>query len=321
MNTLASTAGTVTEHTWVETRKGHGKKAEPIVTERTYRLAHLRADCQKAKSGVLVGMTDDVLAEWPCSVCIPTAMLGTGSDVIVDSVEHDVTAPSYPEGGSESEHHATPVDRNAPSPKQVDYWSSLVRDVATLTGKTFDVDALAEKMRAEGQWTREGLSAAIERGIAKAKALRAEQREHGPTPLVHLADVPAGRYAIPSKGTNDLVFYKIDRPTEGKWAGRLFVKMVVGGHDDTRVARDRVPAVLGSIVEFGTDRAAALYGQQIGKCSHCARSLTDKVSRFTGHGPTCREKLGIVVSDETRKAADRMAVEQGWNFDAEGDVK
>lgn len=42
-----------------------------------------------------------------------------------------------------------------------------------------------------------------------------------------LADVPEGHYAITSTGANDLAFYRVDRPVDGPWAGRTFVKMVI----------------------------------------------------------------------------------------------
>jgi hypothetical protein len=102
-----------------------------------------------------------------------------------------------------------------------------------------------------------------------------------------LPDVPAGHYAVPSTGNNDLAFYRVDRPTEGRWAGSVFVKIVVGGRPDTGVPRRFVPGILARIVEAGIDEAARLYGQKIGRCYKCNRRLTDKVSRAAGIGPDC----------------------------------
>lgn len=100
-------------------------------------------------------------------------------------------------------------------------------------------------------------------------------------------EVPAGRYAIRTDGV--VKFYKLDRPTEGRWAGYVFLK--VQASDDmypirNRVERDRI------IAEIGKDTLAAeqLYGQELGKCSRCGRTLTDETSRAYGIGPDCRNK-------------------------------
>jgi len=100
-------------------------------------------------------------------------------------------------------------------------------------------------------------------------------------------DVPAGHYAIPSTGANDLAFYRVDRPTEGDYAGRTFIKLVVGGHPDRNVKRDHVAGILARIA--ADDDAAARYGREVGHCYVCNRSLTDALSRQLGIGPECRK--------------------------------
>lgn len=107
-----------------------------------------------------------------------------------------------------------------------------------------------------------------------------------------LPDVPAGHYAIASRGDNDLLFVRVDRPTDGQWAGRTFIKMIVGGKPDAPI-RDRaqVRSILERIIEAGPAEAGALYGQEIGRCCRCNRTLTDKVSRELGIGPECRRKM------------------------------
>ncbi len=105
-----------------------------------------------------------------------------------------------------------------------------------------------------------------------------------------LADVPAGHYAIPSTGDNDLAFYRVDRPEDGPYAGRVFVKIVIGGHPDQNLGRQQVGRVLARIAEYGPAEAGALYGQEIGRCYRCNRTLTDEESRRLGIGPECRKK-------------------------------
>lgn len=103
------------------------------------------------------------------------------------------------------------------------------------------------------------------------------------------SSVPEGHYAVPSAtGNNDLDFYRVDRPTEGNWAGRVFVKVIIGGHPEYAVRGRKVGEVLTRIAEFGHQAAALKYGQEIGRCYRCNRSLTDETSRALGIGPDCR---------------------------------
>ena len=113
--------------------------------------------------------------------------------------------------------------------------------------------------------------------------------EAAPAPVTVTAEqVPSGRYAITSGGDNDLAFYKVDWVTDGPGAGQVFVKLVVGGHADTRVARKLVAGVLDRIAEAGPVEAMARYGRELGYCGRCGRHLTDEESRAYGLGPTCR---------------------------------
>jgi len=102
-----------------------------------------------------------------------------------------------------------------------------------------------------------------------------------------VADVAAGHYAIASTGSNDLAFYRVDRPTEGDYAGRTFVKLVVGGKPDRNVKRDHVAGILARIA--ADPAAGQRYGTELGQCSSCNRTLTDQLSRQLGIGPECRK--------------------------------
>lgn len=110
---------------------------------------------------------------------------------------------------------------------------------------------------------------------------------------VGYANVTEGHYAIPGRDGRDYDFYRVDRPTEGKWAGRTFLKMVVGGKPDISIRdRNRIAEVLAAISR-NPDEAAWRYGQEIGQCDKCNRSLTDETSRMFSRGPDCRGKYGI----------------------------
>ena len=109
-------------------------------------------------------------------------------------------------------------------------------------------------------------------------------------------NVPAGRYAVdgaPSEpmGTPRTVFVKVDVPTEGRWAGRIFVK-VQAGDDLIRISRDAADALLAKIAKAGVQEAMLRYGREIGSCGHCGRTLTNEESRAYGIGPKCRGTMG-----------------------------
>ncbi|AYP70034.1 hypothetical protein I5G62_gp48 [Mycobacterium phage CRB2] len=103
--------------------------------------------------------------------------------------------------------------------------------------------------------------------------------------------VPAGRYAIETEdgATNGLAFYKVDRPTEGRWAGRVFVKLMVSD-EEQRMSWAASKSILAKIAEVGAAEASARYGHEIGECGVCGRTLTNDESRERGIGPICAAK-------------------------------
>ena len=103
-------------------------------------------------------------------------------------------------------------------------------------------------------------------------------------------NVPAGRYAV-TGNEGQTVFVKVDRPTEGQWAGRIFVK-IQAGDDMIRTSRPQADALLGKIAADGNQAAMLRYGREIGACGHCGRTLTNEESREAGIGPVCRGKMG-----------------------------
>jgi hypothetical protein len=103
------------------------------------------------------------------------------------------------------------------------------------------------------------------------------------------AKVPAGRYAVP--GDDGVIkFYRVDKPTEGTWAGRTFVKVRAG--DDWLPVR-YATARQGILRKIGEDvRAASIrYGLELGQCGVCGRTLTNPESIAKGIGPVCEGRL------------------------------
>lgn len=105
-----------------------------------------------------------------------------------------------------------------------------------------------------------------------------------------LPDVPEGRYAVENED-GVLRFYSVDRPKDGRWAGRTFV--AVWASDEKHPIRN--PQERRKILEKIAEdpRAASVrFGQEIGKCPVCGRTLTDEESRANGIGPICKAKVG-----------------------------
>lgn len=111
------------------------------------------------------------------------------------------------------------------------------------------------------------------------------------TPLATTQTAPpveSGRYAI--YVDNTLKFFKVDRVTEGKWKGYTFVS--VQASDELYPIRNRqVRERVLRIISADMRRAAQRYGQEIGRCGRCNRTLTDEVSRERGIGPDCWDKM------------------------------
>lgn len=111
-----------------------------------------------------------------------------------------------------------------------------------------------------------------------------------------LSGLHGGYYAARIDGVTK--FFKIDRVTEGKWAGWTFVK--IQASDDLHRQGSQKPgqAYRGASQDYLAEilddeqQAMEMYGRQIGRCGHCGRTLTDEASRARGIGPICADKMG-----------------------------
>lgn len=100
-------------------------------------------------------------------------------------------------------------------------------------------------------------------------------------------DVVAGRYAVRDKGI--VKFYVVDRPTEGRWAGRVFVKRQVS--DDLIPLKTWTSREVLDKIAQDPQGAMLLYGEELGVCGICGRTLTNEESRRDKIGPICRQKF------------------------------
>lgn len=91
--------------------------------------------------------------------------------------------------------------------------------------------------------------------------------------------------------TDHVDFYRVERPKTGKYAGRTYVKRQASetfekmGFEETGRVLDAIAA--------DPATAGKRYGQQIGRCYRCHKTLTDKTSRERGLGPDCAKKEGV----------------------------
>jgi hypothetical protein len=141
--------------------------------------------------------------------------------------------------------------------------------------------------------TRIEASVAITAALSTPKAARViaetylKSEQDGERIGKDLPDIAAGHYAVTSyTGRNDLDFFRVDRPTEGRWAGRIFVKRI--GKPEISLRRIEATNALEAIEKEGVEAAGIKYGQEIGRCMKCNCHLADELSRQLGIGPDCR---------------------------------
>lgn len=167
------------------------------------------------------------------------------------------------------------------SEAQVDYVRGLLR--------TKQTDRLTQEQQA---WLEASPDFAclnrgqISRVIDTLKELPSLPQQHAGNGLA----VPNGHYAV-TEGDGVLRFYKVNTPSEGKWAGFTFVDIQASDELFPLKDRSRKGKVL-ALVAVDPKAAMLRYGQEIGSCGHCGRTLTNELSRSLGIGPICRGKMG-----------------------------
>lgn len=187
------------------------------------------------------------------------------------------------DGGSAAVRYALRGDQGQSTGQIV----NAVLAVCADAGRANDADVTVWK-----PLTRKGASALID-WLLELDNTAAPAAPKAATTTASADEVPAGRYAVETEdgATNGLAFYKVDRPTEGRWAGYVFVKLMVSD-GERRLSRAASQAVLAKIAAVGAAEASARYGHEIGECGVCGRTLTNDESRAAGIGPVCASKMG-----------------------------
>lgn len=124
--------------------------------------------------------------------------------------------------------------------------------------------------------------------------------------------VPEGRYALQAEdGT--VTFYKVDRPDQGRWAGYIFTKRIVGSPGDWAEFRVPLAPTMDAIEKMGAMESARLFGYKAKACGRCSSPLSTVQSRAAGYGEVCAEKVGWPYPSE--KEARRILGELGEEID------
>lgn len=174
---------------------------------------------------------------------------------------------------------------------QTSFMDDLIGRLTALDPATGEqARAYTQGMTEHGKWTtgRDGnASAWIDRMIQKERELKAAApAPTGPTAPAG-PEVPDGRYAVEEDGT--LKFFHVRTGTKGRWAGFVFVDIQASSDLYPLKDRARKARVLAAIAA-DLETAARRYGQELGICGRCGRTLTDEESRAYGIGPICRSK-------------------------------
>ena len=180
------------------------------------------------------------------------------------------------------------ADTRLASPKQVDYLIAMRdgKDLSSLTDEQRAWLATADFTKLTG-----GQDGQASRVIGQLKGLPWKPRTTQP-PAAIMAELPHvldGRYAVkdPMDDSQDVKFFKVHN-------GRSKVFLDVYASDARHPIwnLEHIRAVLTEIAK-DPNEAMKAFGQKMGKCGRCGRSLTDETSRRFGIGPDCREMMGL----------------------------
>jgi len=108
--------------------------------------------------------------------------------------------------------------------------------------------------------------------------------------VAEVSPFPAGFYAVSVPGdAQELAFFELDIPTEGRWAGRVFLSQLAS--DNRWPVKGARRATVMALIAEDYKAAGARFGQTIGRCCRCHRTLTDERTRAAGIGDDCAGKF------------------------------
>lgn len=329
-------------HSW--TRKGE---------EATYVLGHASASCPLASEGAAVPdeRTED---PWPCGSCIAVARRESTNLAHVEIENEDPVGASRserePVSSEEDPREVEAIEFAKAYEGDFDFMVSMrekcSRVVVRLSPKMIDAilrcKARAEKDAAapadvkvnrfagtcgtcrnevaeeagrvekvDGRWVTFHLDGTCPPVASKAPESHGEARSAAPAP-----SVPEGRYAF-ATDEGHIAFAKVDTPTEGRWAGRTFVNLLIGSPGSFReqpMKGESGKTILRKIEAAGVRESAVLFGRKTKHCGRCLADLSRAQSRAAGYGATCAAKYGWYYPSK----AEALAILDEENLDTEG---
>lgn len=177
---------------------------------------------------------------------------------------------------------------NTARPAQVDYLKDLLANMAKHdVERARNIWAVMADHQASGTLTAELVSANIDAVKSANRVYGYVEDSKGLVASTQRVEIPQGRYALrDAEDEGKVRFYYVKRYESG-----AVLVYAQAGDDDHRLAKSAMRAVLQGIADAGITESLALYGQEIGVCGVCGRTLTDDESRARGIGPTCASKL------------------------------
>lgn len=101
--------------------------------------------------------------------------------------------------------------------------------------------------------------------------------------------IPTGRYAITARGTTR--YYRLDRPTSGRWDGWTFLNLTDAAGDTLESIRGAERGRILALISRDPHSASVAYGKATGVCGICFRTLSNPNSLARGIGPICAKKF------------------------------
>lgn len=188
------------------------------------------------------------------------------------------------------------------TPRQVDYLKTLLEERDWGSGEFREVDETFMNVCDGKAVGKKEASDAIEALLKLPRKGGEEPKSTGAW-----ASIPEGRYALVIDG--DVKFFKVDRPTQGKWAGRVFTKLITGGVGSWQEYRRKNEDILPLIEKMGARESATLFGIKARHCGRCMSPLSTKQSRAAGYGEHCAGVVGWPYPSV--KEAERILLERG----------
>lgn len=159
------------------------------------------------------------------------------------------------------------------------------RYLRELTNRLGDESERKRILREMDRYTKQEATGVIDALLELPKPKSSFQRKKKSWP--HIDD---GRYAIMIDGT--LKFFRVKNGSGDRWDGFMFLDAGRGGpHGDLEWTPIRDLTYKRTVLEQiakNPEAAGRRFGQEVGVCYVCGRSLTDEISRRLGIGPICR---------------------------------